>query len=129
MTKKQIAKVKKLSDLYWETVHHPRSFTFWGYYKNFKKIIKLRELIKKHEAWNLRVRFTNFCDDCNTFEVGESSFNLGIWNFGFTEQFIKDLIDLVGNLYFWVDESDGFCLKINKDLKIVSMVGSDGGGG
>jgi len=131
MNKEEAYKIKKLSDLYWIDEKLPRQFCFVGYFDNVLQVFKAAELIKKHNAENIRIEFSNF-DKHNMIRIGTFplSFNLGHWHYGFTEPLIKDLIKLLGNLWFRVnvENSDGFAYTIDKDLKVIDITEADIGG-
>lgn len=127
-TKDQAIKVKHLSELYWESENTPRAFTFSTYYKELDTIIKVSKLIRKHKAFNLRIAFDNFRLDQMPMisigsPVGAVFSHKNSWPYNFTENLLKDLIKILGNLttYIEIEDTDGVGYKINKDLEVMKF--------
>jgi len=132
MTKDQAQEVKTLSELYWLDESHPRTFSFFAYSGEIPDIVRAAELIRAHKAGNLRVEFTNFQQaGTNTISIGDTAFELGLWPYRFTESLVKDLIELLGNLYFniEVEGTDGVGYELDKNLEIVGCWLLEDGGG
>ena len=87
-------------------------------------------MIQKYEGQNIHINFA--CSrSVRNIEFGADTFNLGYWNYGFTEPLIKKLVKAMGGkLNFWVDikKTDGFSITINEKLQVISKVKCELGG-
>ncbi len=122
-------KIKKLSELLWIADKKPRNFEFLLYFEDINDVLKISQILKKYEAYNINIKFTNFLDN-NYMFIGPGSCISNSLIYSFTKPLLKEIIRKFGTLYFFIDTDDGegVSYTINKYLNIIDVVECNSGG-
>ena len=127
VTEDEVKSAENLSDLMWKDEHRPRRFSFHAYTPNGIQnkatlVAEVMELLARHQGWNIRIETD--IQGMGFIQIGLAIFDLGHWNFGFTEALVKEFDALMARYgetvktYVDAPHTDGVGMEVGPNLEV-----------